>query len=71
ATLREVILHYAAGGRVITSGPYAGDGRLNPAKSGLIRGFQVDEEEIADVLAFLEALTDSTFLNDPSFDPAR
>jgi len=69
ATLRDVILQYAAGGRVLTSGPYAGDGRINPAKSGLIRGFKVSEEEIADVLAFLDALTDETFLTDPAFQP--
>jgi cytochrome c peroxidase len=62
ATLREVLLHYARGGRSIESGPYAGDGRTNPLKSGLIRGFTISEEEIQDVLAFLESLTDPGFL---------
>lgn len=32
ATLEEVLDFYAAGGRVIASGPHAGDGRLNPYK---------------------------------------
>lgn len=70
ATLSDVVRHYAAGGRVITSGPFAGDGRLSPLKSGLVRGFAIDEEEIADVVAFLESLSDAGFVDDPAFsDP--
>jgi len=65
--LREVIRHYARGGRLIDSGPFAGDGRLSPLKSALVRGFAISESEIDDVLAFLESLTDSTFLSDPRF----
>ncbi|APR74728.1 Methylamine utilization protein mauG [Minicystis rosea] len=67
ATLRDVIKHYAAGGRVIESGPYAGDGRKNPLKSGLVRGFQITEGEIDDVVAFLESLTDTGFTETPAF----
>jgi cytochrome c peroxidase len=71
ATLPEVIRQYAAGGRVITSGPFAGDGRTSPLKSGLVRGFVLTDDELADVLAFLESLTDETFLVNPGFsDPA-
>lgn len=71
ATLREVVMHYAAGGRLITSGPLAGDGRLSPLKSGLVRGFAATDEEIDDVVAFLQSLTDLTFVNNPAFaDPA-
>jgi len=69
ATLREVIRHYAAGGRNVTEGPYQGDGRLNPNKSGLVRGFQITEEEIDAVIAFLESLSDDAFLTDPAFAP--
>ncbi len=65
ATLREVIQHYARGGRLIESGPNAGDGRLSPLKSGLIRGFAISDAEIDDVIAFLESLTDEQFLVDP------
>jgi cytochrome c peroxidase len=64
-TLREVVEHYAAGGRDLESSDYAGDGRTSPLKSGLVRGFRITEEEIDDVVAFLETLTDSTFINDP------
>jgi len=67
ATLREVIEHYARGGRLIESGPYAGDGRLNPLKSGLVRGFNATDEEIDAVIAFLQSLTDETFINNPDF----
>ncbi len=70
ATLREVVEHYARGGRVIDSGPFAGDGRLSPLKSGLVRGFSISDSEIDDVVAFLQSLTDQTFVSDPRFaDP--
>lgn len=67
ATLSEVIDNYAAGGRVITSGPNAGDGRINPFKDGFVSGFPITPEEKADLIAFLEALTDHSFINNPRF----
>lgn len=70
ATLEEVLDHYAAGGRTIESGPYAGVGSENPYKSELVRGFELTAEEKADVIAFLETLTDEEFLKDPRYaDP--
>ncbi|MEN0060853.1 MAG: MbnH family di-heme enzyme [Myxococcota bacterium] len=70
-TLREVVLHYAAGGRVIEDGPFAGDGRLSPLKSSFMIGFPVDDDEIDDLVAFLESMTDDTFLSDPRFSDPR
>ncbi len=67
ATLAEVVEHYAQGGRNIPTGPYAGDGRENPHKSSLVRPFPLSEEERADLLAFLESLTDTDFVNEPRF----
>lgn len=70
ATLSEVLDHYAAGGRTIAAGPHAGVGRDNPYKSSFIRGFELTEQERADVLAFLESLTDERLLSDPDLaDP--
>lgn len=70
ATLEEVLAFYEAGGRLIESGEYAGDGRANPYKSGFIPGFTLTEQERADLVAFLESLTDETFITDPRFsDP--
>ncbi len=70
ASLEEVVRHYEAGGRVIEAGPYAGDGRANPYKSGLVAGFSLTDAERADLIAFLESLTDETFIGDPRFtDP--
>lgn len=66
-TLEEVLDFYAAGGRLIEDGPYAGDGRANPYKSGFITGFTLTEEEREDVLNFLDSLTDETFITDPRF----
>lgn len=65
ATLREVLDFYAAGGRNITSGPLAGDGRANPFKSGLVTLIRLDEQDKADLVAFLQTLTDTDFLTNP------
>jgi cytochrome c peroxidase len=67
ATLEEVIDHYAAGGRTIAAGPYAGVGSENPNKSGFVKGFALDASEREDLLAFLRALTDSSFITNPAF----
>jgi cytochrome c peroxidase len=70
ATLDEVIEFYARGGRLIESGPLAGDGRLNTHKNGLVAGFDITPEQKRDVIAFLQSLTDETFITDPRFsDP--
>jgi cytochrome c peroxidase len=70
ATLAEVIDIYERGGRNIASGPNAGDGRLNPLKNGFVSGFILTPEERTDLLAFLLALTDDDFLQDPQLaDP--
>jgi cytochrome c peroxidase len=67
ATLEEAIGHYAAGGRTISAGDYAGVGRENPNKSGTIRGFALTLEQRADLVAFLRSLTDDALLRDPRF----
>jgi cytochrome c peroxidase len=67
ATLSEVLDHYAAGGRTLREGPNVGVGSRNPRKDRLIRGFSLSEQERADVIAFLESLTDEAFLTDPAF----
>lgn len=70
ASLEEVLAFYAAGGRVIASGPYAGDGRLNPYKSDLVTRIDLTPQEQADIVAFLKTLTDHDFLSDARFaDP--
>ncbi|WP_169238918.1 methanobactin export MATE transporter MbnM [Candidatus Roseilinea sp. NK_OTU-006] len=70
ATLEEVIRFYERGGRKITSGPYAGDGRLSPLKNGLVSGFTLTDAQRQDLIAFLESLTDWHFVTNPRFsDP--
>lgn len=72
ASLSDVIDHYAAGGRTLSSGPYAGIGSENPLKSSFIKGFSITESEKQDLIAFLESLTDETFINNPRLsDPHR
>ena len=69
-TLEEVLRHYERGGRLIEEGPDAGDGRQSPLKSGLVPGFQLTDAERDDLIAFLESLTDESFLTDPALaDP--
>ena len=69
-TLGEVVDHYAEGGRSIGGGPLAGVGRENPAKDPLIHGFPMTPQNRADLIAFLESLTDDSLTRDPRFaDP--
>ncbi|HEY0709129.1 MAG TPA: MbnH family di-heme enzyme [Polyangia bacterium] len=69
-TLSEVLDHYAAAGRTIPSGPNAGNGSASPLKSTLLIGFTLTAQERADVIEFLESLTDTNFLGDRRFaDP--
>lgn len=66
STLSKVLDHYAAGGRKIVTGALAGDGSTSPLKSPLITGFELSEQERADVISFLESLTDHKFITDPA-----
>jgi cytochrome c peroxidase len=66
-TLREVVDFYAAGGRRITKGPLAGDGRMSPYRSELVGEISLTEAEKTDLLAFLQTLTDECFLSNPRF----
>jgi cytochrome c peroxidase len=58
ATLAEVVDHYAAGGRA---------GRDAPGKDPLVHGFAMTPQNRADLVAFLECLTDDSLLHDPRF----
>ncbi|WP_323133324.1 MbnH family di-heme enzyme [Marinobacter sp. F3R08] len=66
-TLGDVIRNYAAGGRLLTGGATPGDGRMNPYKDGFITSFAISEEEIDEVVEFLESLTDESFVTNPRF----
>ncbi len=69
-TLDEVIDHYAAGGRTIAEGPCAGEGSRNPNRSEFVKGFTLSAGQKADLLAFLNSLTDETLLSNPALaDP--
>jgi cytochrome c peroxidase len=69
-TLDAVLDHYAAGGRTIGDGPYRGNGHDNPNKDLLIGGFSLSKENRADLLAFLQSLTDEELIHDNRFaDP--
>ena len=66
-TLEGVLDHYAAGGRAITSGPNNGNGHQNPNKDPLIGGFELSQQDRADLIAFLNCLTDEAVIQDPRF----
>ncbi|NOH67323.1 methanobactin export MATE transporter MbnM [Vibrio rotiferianus] len=67
ATLGEVLDFYANGGRNITSGEHQGDGRKNPNKSEFVKGFTLSAQEKQDMLMFLHALSDETFISNPRY----
>jgi len=69
-TLDAVLDHYSAGGRTITEPAYAGEGFHNPNKDPLIRGFKLSSQDRADLIAFLECLTDEKVIHESKFgDP--
>lgn len=59
ATLSDVVDAYAAGGRAKQQ-----NGTASPSQSDLVRGFTLTADEKADLMAFLEALTDTSFVQD-------
>lgn len=70
ATLKDAIAHYQAGGRTIAEGKWAGIGSNNPYKSGFIKGFEITEAEINDLIEFLNSLTDEEFITNSAYsDP--
>ena len=54
-TLEAAVVHYASGGRP------------SPFRSNRVRGFLMSAGEHADLVAFLESLTDQAFLTNPAF----
>jgi cytochrome c peroxidase len=62
ATLDEVLDHYAAGGRAIADGPLRGNGASSPLKDSLMTGFELSAEDREALIAFLNALTDESFV---------
>jgi cytochrome c peroxidase len=71
-TQDEVLDHYSAGGRTIASAPNEGNGFHNPNKYPLIRGFKLSPADRADLIAFLETLTDDTVIYDKNLaDPRK
>jgi cytochrome c peroxidase len=55
ARLQDVIDHYARGGR------------KNPHQDSRVRPLSLSQAERADLVAFLESLTDREFVEDPRF----
>ena len=72
ATLRDVLAHYARGGRDWATEAGGELGVRSSHQSAAVRGFALRDEDAAALLAFLEALTDETFMTNPRFaDPFR
>jgi cytochrome c peroxidase len=73
-SLEEVVAHYAAGGRARVAETEGGaGGRPNPHQSELVRPQRLSEDDRRALVAFLDSLTDWTFvcsdrLSDP-FEP--
>jgi cytochrome c peroxidase len=67
ATLKEVITHYARGGRKLDYGEVQADGALQKNKHTKIAGFHITEQETNALIRFLETLTDSSILHDPLY----
>lgn len=66
-TLEEVIAIYENGGRDLTKGEFAGDGRVNQLKNPLISGFKLNQQERKDLISFLFSLSDSSVLTNKAY----
>ena len=63
-TLEEVVEHYNSGGKPSAT--------VDPLMKHVGTGLGLSEQEKADLVAFLKALTDSTFITNPDFsDPFK
>src|SRR5690606_6580050 len=65
ASLEDFIRIYEDGGRQLTEGSNAGDGRQSPLRSDHLQRFELRDAERADLIAFLESLSDTEFTSDP------
>jgi cytochrome c peroxidase len=52
--------HYARAGRAS-----AEHGQPNRLRSEFLQGFDVSDDEVSDLIAFLESLTDTAFISTP------
>jgi len=59
-TLRQVIEHYNTD--VVVNSP-----NLDPSMIGFIHGLGLSQQDISDLIAFLETLTDESYLNNPAY----
>lgn len=66
-TLDDVLDIYAAGGRATVGSAHGGDGSKNANKDPLIRGFKLSAEDRADLIAFVDSLTDKDVIRNPKF----
>lgn len=67
ASLAEVMDAYSSGGRQIEMGIDKGNGQMNPYKHPLISGFAITESEKINLIGFLLALSDTSFVTNPNY----
>ncbi len=61
-TIQQMIYIYKRGGRLIEAKENKGDGHNNKNKSSLIKGFTLSDKEQTELIEFLAALTDTSYL---------
>mgnify|MGYP003839189125 CR=1 FL=1 len=59
-TLRQAIEHYNTD--VVANSP-----NLDPSMVGFVNGLGLTQQDISDLIAFLETLTDESYLNNPAY----
>ncbi|MGB0591852.1 MAG: cytochrome-c peroxidase [Myxococcota bacterium] len=70
ATLADVIENYNRGGRLVSSGPYVGDGRESPHKDPRVQPLGLSVEEMLALEAFLLSLSNEAVVTRASWsDP--
>mgnify|MGYP001219266158 CR=1 FL=1 len=70
ASLSDVLENYNNGGRNVQSGPYVGDGRMNPYKDSRIQPLQLTPAELNALETFLLSLSSEAPISNPNWsDP--
>lgn len=67
ATLNDVLNIYQNGGRNVTYGNCKGNGKTNPQKDHRLRHFSISSAQKKQIIAFLNALTDTSYLQNANF----
>ena len=67
SSLDQILRNYERQGRIVNYGDCRGDGSQHPMTDGRMQKFSLNDHQRQAIIAFLETLTDTSYLTDPYF----